>query len=312
VRIFTAFFALSLLLPGGAMTRVQAAEEPTADWQKSLTPLSAGKFAEMPEGEASYRFGWSGITAAEAVLKFSHPAATPGVSRLDAEVQTVGAARALWRLDAKALFLADTASTKPLRVRQLEQYRGRTVASALEFAPDHVFHSKGRLAHASDRPAPEFFSGAPADREAMRAFTGQKARRFKAAEVLDMQSALLFVRSQPLAPGDVLRFLVFQDNAAYLAVVRVAGREKITVPAGTYPAIKLDLSLKWVDDKLTLRPHANFKRASGWISDDKNRLLLKVESDVFIGSIWGELTKFTKRTGKPSGQVPGGFVSCGG
>ncbi len=258
----------------------------------------------MPEGEAQYRFGWSGVTAARTTLKFSQP--VPGISRLDVSASTIGSARVLWRLDATALLMSDLTASRPLRVRQLERYRGRTVVSALEFDPEKVFYTKARMRRASATAPSGLFSGAPADRDALHELTGGKAKRFKFPEILDLQSALLFVRSQPLKAGDVLKFMVFQDNSAYLAVVRVAKRETVKVPAGSYPAIKLDLSLNWVDDKLVLQPHKNFKRASGWISDDPNRLLLKVESEVFIGSVWGELVRFAPRAsrGGVAGETP--------
>ncbi len=261
------------------------------EWEKTLTPLSRGPFLPMPEGKAEYRLGWAGVTAGESTFRSSRPA--PGLSRLVVELRTVGSPRLLWPLDAMALLTSDTAAAHPLRVRQLERYRGRSVVSALEFAPDQVFYSKGRLARPAD-PAPAgFFTDAAADRERLRALTGGKAKRFRHGDVLDLHSALLFVRGQPLREGETLRLLVFQDRSAYLATIRVIRRERIAVQAGNFPAIRLDLSLAWVDKNLALQPHENFRRASGWISDDRNRLLLKIESDVFIGSVWGELVRFT-------------------
>jgi len=314
------------------------------------------KFLPMPEGTAEYRFGWSRFTAAEAKLSYSRP--SPGISSLRVNLFTTGAVRKLWRMDTTVLLMSDLEASRPLRVRQIEQYGKRTVASAAEFAPCAVSYAKNRLSGSSPSSVPSipagFFSPAAADHETLRKLTGAKVKRFnpnsevargdlgqflghkrlrrsspyrkdtvhfsstvsapssstissaptsefgfKFPGVLDLQSALLFVRAQPLREGDVLRFLVFQDTAAYLAQVRVVGRERLTVPAGSFPAIRLDLSLNWVDSRLALQPHKNFKRATGWLSDDGDRQLLKVDSEVFVGRVWGELVRFVPATPSP-------------
>src|SRR5204863_464618 len=74
----------------------------------------------------------------------------------------------------------------------------------------------------------------------------------------------------------------------YLATVTVLGRERVTIPAGTYNAIKFDLQLNRIKDG-QLQPHRKFRRANVWLSDDPDRLLLKIEAQVFIGSVFCEL-----------------------
>ena len=60
----------------------------------------------------------------------------------------------------------------------------------------------------------------------------------------DLQTALLYVRSQKLQTGQTFHLAVYPGTSPYLATVTVLGREKIKVKAGTYPAIKLDLKLQ--------------------------------------------------------------------
>lgn len=57
------------------------------------------------------------------------------------------------------------------------------------------------------------------------------------------------------------------------------------------PAIKLSLRLKAISRKMELSAHKKFKSAAAWISDDKDRLLLKIEAEVMIGKVWMELEK---------------------
>ena len=67
------------------------------------------------------------------------------------------------------------------------------------------------------------------------------------------------------------------------------GRERLTGPAGTYNAIKLDLQLSKIGKNRELTQHRKFRRGNVWLSDDPDRLLLKIEAQVFIGTVFAEL-----------------------
>ena len=81
------------------------------------------------------------------------------------------------------------------------------------------------------------------------------------------------------------------ESTPYLATITVLGRERIKVKAGTYPAIKVDLKLEKVTSDMKLEPHGKFKRATGWLSDDEDRLPLRMNAQIFVGSVWAELLK---------------------
>ena len=116
-----------------------------------------------------------------------------------------------------------------------------------------------------------------------------KERRFKCANLFDLQSGLLFIRSQRLEAGDRYRFIVYPATYGYLVDIEVLGREKLKVPAGSYDAIKCQVRLQEVNKNLELEPHKKFKRAYAWLSDDADRLMLKIQADIFVGSVWCEL-----------------------
>ena len=104
-----------------------------------------------------------------------------------------------------------------------------------------------------------------------------------------MHSAALYLRSQPLKEHSVYRVAAYPATNAYLAIVTVTGREKISVHAGTYNAIKLDLQLKRVGKHLELQPHRKFRRATIWLSDNPERLLLRIEAQIFVGTVFADL-----------------------
>ena len=282
----------------GVAEAAEAAKAEEAPWMRTLTPITQpqrGPEKAIPplEGTAKYTFGWSGLVAAKGELRFSE--VRPGMRRMDLSARTVGGVRTLWRLDAVALSEVNATTFLPLRVRQWEKYRSRNVITALQFVPGGVLHSKGRI---KGDPPPAFFRDTgekePIDKDRLRSFTGERARKFKFSPLLDAHAALLWVRQQPLKSGERFQLVIFQENSAYLARVRVRQRETITVRGVRRAAIPLDISLEWIDDDKKLQPHTKFKSATGWYSDDADRVPLKLEVEIFVGRIWAELESFSK------------------
>jgi hypothetical protein len=231
-----------------------------ADWRDGLTNPQPGAFPLPAPMKANYRFGWGAVTAAEASFDFSHP--KHGLLQLKMDTKTIGVVRGMWRMDAKHTAWCDAATLRPIALQQTEIYRDETTKTDAKFSPDGV---------------------------------RTKDKRFKCPDLFDLQTALLFVRSQPLRPDDVYRIVVYPAKAAYLATVRVAGTERVKVAGQEYQAIKLELELQRVTKKLELESHKKFKQAAAWISDDRDRLLLKIKSEVFVGSVWAELESVKPR-----------------
>src|SRR6266480_3528256 len=68
-----------------------------ADWQATLSKEPAGNFPELHPLHASYRFGWSGVTAATGEIHFTKP--LNDRFQLEGTGRTIGFVRALWKLD---------------------------------------------------------------------------------------------------------------------------------------------------------------------------------------------------------------------
>jgi hypothetical protein len=116
-----------------------------------------------------------------------------------------------------------------------------------------------------------------------------KTRRFDFSNLFDLYSAFLYLKSQPLQDRSVQRVVVYPATSAYLATVTVLGHERFTGPSGTYNAIKLDLQLNKIGKNRELEPHRKFRRAMVWISDDPDRLLLRIQAQIFVGSVFADL-----------------------
>lgn len=237
-----------------------------ADWQERLTPPQPGAFPLPGPLEAKYRFGWGAISAAEGTFTFAQP--QKGELELQVDIKSTGAVRAMWRLDARHTARCEAATLRPINLVQVEAYKDETLTTKADFTPEAVVRTQ---------------SSVPAD--AMPA----KPKRFKCANLFDLHTAMLFVRSQPLRAGDVIRLVVYPATTPYLATIRVVGGDETKVAGKMYRAIKMSVELQRVTKDLRLVAHKKFKRATVWVSDDSDRLLLKIQSEVFVGSVWAEL-----------------------
>ncbi len=213
---------------------------------------------------ATYAFSWSGITAASADIYFHRGDENSFV--LEGRGRTLGLARVLWKFDLSYRSVANAQTLHPLETHQIETARGKRIETFLKFSDAGVSRTRTE----GNPPKPS-------------------TKEFGLENLHDLHSVLLYIRSQPLRDRSSYRVAVYPANSAYLATVTVSGREHVRVRAGSYSAIKLDLQLQRIGKKNELEPHRKFRRASIWISDDNDRILLRVEGQIFIGSVTAEL-----------------------
>ena len=104
--------------------------------------------------------------------------------------------------------------------------------------------------------------------------------------VQDILSSMYFVRSLPLEPGRSV-YLPNHDNGKnYPLEIRVEGRERVTVDAGTFDCVVVEP---------ILLGEAVFKqngRVKVWMTDDVLHMPVLLKSKVFVGAIAGVLTRF--------------------
>ena len=235
------------------------------NWEATLSKDPIGNFPEMRPLRASYRFGWSGLTAATGDVHFTKP--SENKFQLDGTGRTIGFVRALWKLDVSYQAIASAETLRPIETQQIENYRSKKIVTHLTFTSNGVTRARTEGKGAAE----------------------PKTRQFNFPNLFDLFSAMLYLRSQPLKERAVYRVVAYPATNAYLATVTVVGREKISVHAGSYSAIKLDLRLKRIGKQRQLEPHRKFRRATIWVSDDPERLLLRIEAQVFVGTVFAEL-----------------------
>jgi hypothetical protein len=236
-----------------------------AAWQATVSKEPPGNFPAPRPLEISYHFGWAGLTAATAEAHFGKPSAER--FQLEGAGHTVGLARFLWKFDVNYRAVANAETLRPIETDQTESYRWKKTVTHLAFT------SAGVRSTRNETPG-----NGPS-----------KTREFDFPNLFDLHSALLYLRSQSLKNGNVYRVVVYPATSAYLATFTVTGREKVSIRSGTYNAIKLDLQLHKVGKNFELEPHKKFRHATVWVSDDANRIPLRAEAQIFIGTVFAEL-----------------------
>ncbi|MBA3607745.1 MAG: DUF3108 domain-containing protein [Chthoniobacterales bacterium] len=252
------------ILLGAAVLQLTAAGAAPA-WEKTVTTLPRGDFPNPRPLVATYNFGWNDVVAAAAEIRFDKSGEQ---LQLQAAGGTVGMVRALWKFNTRHRAVADASTLRPVSLHQVDSLRSKTVTTDIAFHRDSLERVRTDT-KTNKTPKPKTFQ-----------FDGG---------IFDMHSALLSLRSQLLQAGDPYRVVVYPATSPYLATLTVAAREKITIAAGTYPAIRFEVQLNKIGKDRELAPHKKFRHASVWLSDDPDRLLLRIEASIFVGKVFAEM-----------------------
>ncbi len=106
----------------------------------------------------------------------------------------------------------------------------------------------------------------------------------------DPISLSYFLRGFHWKVGDVRKIELIEDNDKYLFTMKAVDKERISVAAGTFDAIKMEPTIK----KLTGHKRQGgekIKTAHIWVTDDERHIPIKLKSKVFIGHVYGDLVK---------------------
>jgi hypothetical protein len=237
-------------------------------WIDKVPPHRPGDFPELRRVELDYRFGWSGFLAGRATVSFLPD--KNGELYAGAEGGTTGVVRALWQLDATHQARGDRVAKLPFAYEQREQYRSYRIDTGAAFAREAASVLREKI---------------PGYGEVF------KRKTIKLPDAMDLHAGYRYVRSQRMEAGDRYSFIAVASDSAFLATVKVVKREKIKVGGVARPAIRCELQVRKVDKKRELIPYRKFKRATGWLSDDADRIPLRIEADIFVGKVWVELGK---------------------
>ena len=105
--------------------------------------------------------------------------------------------------------------------------------------------------------------------------------------VLDMLTALYFVRAQTLTKGKPVVFDIINREEQYPLVVKVVKHETVKTPAGKFKCIVVEPQFRGEGIFVS-----KGKSLKVWLTDDERKMPVKMKTEVFIGSVSAELLEY--------------------
>jgi hypothetical protein len=244
-------------------------------WKKDLSPAAPGPYPPLPASVLDLQVSWKGIVNSGTLrMEFAPKTADkPGTYIVRSSATSLGAAAAVFPYKGTSWTELDPVSLAPRLVHSVETDKNETVTTTSRYFPDRV---DCRVITAPLDKSPE----------------KQTDRTFAFTPVFDIFSAILLVRSQPLAEGDEINLVIHPFNNPYLLRVKVLAREMHM----DRKTIRLSVGMRKIDRKtLELKAYKKIKSdATLWLSDDADRIPIELRAAVFIGDIRATLAGFTK------------------
>lgn len=109
-------------------------------------------------------------------------------------------------------------------------------------------------------------------------------------KVLDILTALYYLRAQELEVGRDFVFDVVNREKQYPLVVKVLKKEKVKTAAGTFDCILVEPQLRGEGIFVS-----KGKSLKVWLTDDEYKMPVKMKTEVFIGSVSAELLSYQRQ-----------------
>lgn len=108
--------------------------------------------------------------------------------------------------------------------------------------------------------------------------------------VLDMLSALYYVRAQKLETGQDVVFDIVNREKQYPLVVKVLKKERIKTAAGKFDCIVVEPQIRGEGIFVS-----KGKSLKVWLTDDEYKMPVKMQTEVFIGSVYAQLLAYQRQ-----------------
>jgi len=237
-----------------------------------------------------FEFGWQAPGAVTRLVAAQGSATVlPGEEQgrpallIQGRASSVGLVQAMWPMRDSVESVVDRETGLVLRQTLEQRESGSHTKQTIAFAPDGKSGSRWRIRYHKppDFPGRETTDQAPCHGRLDAASLGPYLRLAGASQ----------------DEGET-RAVFFDGKNSFRIIVRVEAREKITVKAGTFDALRCEVKFEDIDRSEKQRQQPDkVKKATMWVSASPLRIPLRLESDTFVGKVYGELVKRTPGEG---------------
>ncbi|HRU04891.1 MAG TPA: DUF3108 domain-containing protein, partial [Candidatus Brocadiia bacterium] len=202
---------------------------------------------------------------------------------IQGQAATLGLVQALWPMRDTVESVVDRETGLVLRQTLEQREGGSHTKQIITFAPDGRSGVRWRIRY---HKPPDFPDRETTDRRPCHG-------RLDAASV----GPYLRLAGAAQDKGD-LRAVFFDGKNSFRIIVSAQARERITVKAGTFEALRCEVKFEDIDRTAEQRQKPDkVKKATLWVSASPLRIPLRLESDTFVGKVYGELVKRTPGQG---------------
>jgi hypothetical protein len=235
-----------------------------AGTSNAQAPSTASSALPFQSGEElTYSISWSNVfSAGKATMSVLQEQGAHGekLLRFLSTARSVGMVDKFYRVDDNVQSLFDPAHLRPLAYLMHQRHGKRKKERDLVFD-----HSKGKVI--SRRDGTEETAEVPGDAQ-------------------DALSSLYYLRTrETFTNGSPVVINVHDSGKTWAVEIHVLGRERITVPAGTFDTIKLKTYPKY--EGVFMHKGEIFI----WLTDDARRVPVLMKSTITIGSIMASLVE---------------------
>jgi hypothetical protein len=240
-------------------------------WMKKVQPFKNGSHPKMKPTKLEYELSWNGaIKAGTLLFEFNKKDKRyKGIDISQAYGRSQNVAYAAFPYHFSMTSFAKETTHKPLIFVADEKDKRDKVTTTNTFKKNGALHSSTKTNFRTKEIRTRY-------------------HLFKFPNAHDPISAIQYIRRQSLKNGEKLYLCLHPFNSAMFSEITVLGREKHNGRA----CIKLDVKLQKIDkDTMHLKSYKKLKKATLWISDDADRIMVELRSEVFIGDVRAVLIK---------------------
>ncbi len=247
-----------------------------ADVTVSTPVYKPASNVDLPLGTYTYEISWQGIPAAEATITIDKE---PGIFLAEATARTYSGIDVFYRLRYRAEGLVSEKNFSPIRVTFDKQENKNVRFTAISYLENgDILSVREKRAGVGANDPPDVLQFNPKN------FT------------LEPFSAALLARSLDWEPGISREFDTFNGKARYLIRLKCVDKKAIT-----FNKEEREVWIVEPEVQNLTNPDADRKlrKARIFVSTDRKREVLKIVSEVFVGSVTTKLESFSPVPSEP-------------